>query len=59
MTDEDLEEMIRKVPKFLLNENGRLFKVKCENFGTEWACRVGIVKFKCGVCLRFEELYPK
>jgi translation initiation factor 2 beta subunit (eIF-2beta)/eIF-5 len=55
MTDEEFEDMIKKVPKFLLNEDGRLFKLKCENCGCGWGCKVNVEHFICGVCQSFKE----
>lgn len=58
MTDEQLEEMIRKVPKFLLNEHGRLVRNTCERCGCEWGSKEKVDYFICGVCKRMMELYP-
>ena len=55
MTDEQFEDMIKKIPKCMLDENGRLHRVKCVRCGAEWGCKVEVPDLICGVCLNFME----
>jgi hypothetical protein len=55
MTDEQFEDMIKKIPKVMLNEDGRLCRVKCIRCGSEWASKENNDEFVCGVCINFKE----